>query len=65
MMQPAVRFSPDVETLAPDEAQVIRDLSDTLHDIMETTSRDYGHAVRGADFNGCPIHEPASHEAMT
>jgi hypothetical protein len=46
MMQPAVRFSPDVETPALDEAQVIRDLSDTLHDIMETTSRDYGHAVR-------------------
>ena len=46
MMQPAVRFSSDVETPAPDEAQVIRDLCDTLHDIMETTSRDYGHAVR-------------------
>lgn len=46
MMQPAVRFSSDVEPPAPDEAQVIRDLCDTLRDIMETTSRDYGHAVR-------------------
>ncbi|WP_295045044.1 catalase family protein [uncultured Paracoccus sp.] len=45
-MQPAIRYSPDVETVGPDEAQVIRDLSDTLHDILETTSKDYGHAVR-------------------
>ena len=45
-MQPAVRYSPDVETPAPDEAQVICDLSDTLRAILETTSRDYGHAVR-------------------
>lgn len=45
-MQPAVRYSPDVETVAPAEAQTIRELSETLHDILETTSRDYGHAVR-------------------
>ncbi len=45
-MQPAVRYSPGVETPAPDEAQVIRDLSDTLRGILETTSQDYGHAVR-------------------
>lgn len=45
-MQPAVRYSPAVETPAPDEARVIRDLSDTLRGILETTSRDYGHAVR-------------------
>lgn len=45
-MQPAVRYSPDVETVAPDEAQTIRELSDTLRAILETTSQDYGHAVR-------------------
>lgn len=45
-MQPAVRYSSDVETVAPDEPQVIRDLSETLRDILKTTSRDYGHAVR-------------------
>lgn len=45
-MQPAVRYSPDVETVAPDEADTIRGLSDALRGILETTSRDYGHAVR-------------------
>ncbi|MFC3169053.1 catalase family protein [Paracoccus fontiphilus] len=45
-MQPAVRYSPDVETVSTDEAEVIRGLSDALRDILETTSRDYGHAVR-------------------
>ena len=45
-MQPAVRYSPDVETVSADEAEVIRGLSDALRDILETTSRDYGHAVR-------------------
>ncbi len=45
-MQPAVRYSADVETVAPDEAQVIGDLSDTLRGILEVTSGDYGHAVR-------------------
>lgn len=45
-MQPAVRYSADVEAPAPDEAQTIRDLSDTLREIMDITSRDYGHAVR-------------------
>jgi len=45
-MQPAVRYSPDVETVPPDEADTIRELSDALRGILETTSRDYGHAVR-------------------
>lgn len=45
-MQPAVRYSSDVETVTLDEPQVIRELSDTLRDILETTSKDYGHAVR-------------------
>ena len=45
-MQPPVRYSPDVETEGPDESLVIDELSETLRDIMETTSRDYGHAVR-------------------
>ncbi|WP_207099464.1 hypothetical protein [Paracoccus shandongensis] len=45
-MQPAVRYSPDVESPSPDGAATIRDLSDALRGILETTSRDYGHAVR-------------------
>lgn len=45
-MPPAVRYSPAVETVAPDEGDTIRDLSDALRGIQETTSSDYGHAVR-------------------
>lgn len=45
-MQPAVRYSSDVEAVAPDEQKVIRELSDTLRKILETTFKDYGHAVR-------------------
>jgi hypothetical protein len=41
-----VRYSPDLEKPLPDEEQVHRELIDTMRQITETTSKDYGHAVR-------------------
>lgn len=45
MMMP-VRYSPDVETPEPDEAETGMAIDRSLHGILETTSKDYGHAVR-------------------
>lgn len=41
-----VRYSDSVETPIEDEETVHRDLIDTMRSITETTSEDYGHAVR-------------------
>lgn len=41
-----VRYSPTVEKPIPDEEAVHRELMDTMRSIEETTSKDYGHAVR-------------------
>lgn len=41
-----VRYSPSLETPIDNEDQVHRDLIDTMRSITETTSKDYGHAVR-------------------
>lgn len=41
-----VRFSPDVETILPDEGETVDGLNETFDTILETTSKDYGHAVR-------------------
>ena len=41
-----VRFMDAVEKPIADEDQVHRDLIDTMRSITETTSKDYGHAVR-------------------
>ena len=41
-----VRYSPDVETIQPDEAATVRDLEASFKEILDTTSNDYGHAVR-------------------
>jgi hypothetical protein len=41
-----VRFDPAMETPAPDEAETQKGLVEALHSILETTSSDYGHAVR-------------------
>ncbi|MBB5717085.1 catalase family protein [Sphingomonas aerophila] len=41
-----VRYSPAVEKPIEQEEQVHRDLIDTMRSITETTSKDYGHAVR-------------------
>ncbi|WP_136686139.1 catalase family protein [Falsirhodobacter xinxiangensis] len=45
-MQAPIPYSPSVETVAPDEAETIRELVETLRGIMEVTAADYGHAVR-------------------
>ncbi|MBJ6120821.1 catalase family protein [Sphingomonas mollis] len=41
-----VRFDPSVEDVQPDESEVIGQLNDSFQTILETTSADYGHAVR-------------------
>ncbi len=43
---PAVTYTPDIETLLPDEAKTIQALNDTFDIILERTSQDYGQAVR-------------------
>ena len=45
-LKPPVRYDPAVETVQPDEREVIDDLNESFHDILETTSQDYGHAER-------------------
>ncbi|MGI4733146.1 MAG: catalase family protein [Janthinobacterium lividum] len=41
-----VPYSPDVETVQPDEGQTIGKLEEQFQHILDTTSKDYGHAVR-------------------
>lgn len=45
-MSEPVRFSPDVETVQPDEAETIDRLNEQFRTILDTTSKDYQHAVR-------------------
>ena len=42
-----IRYDPSVETRDETEAETVEGLKSALHDIMETTFEDYGHAVRG------------------
>lgn len=46
MLTTPATYSPSVEKPIEDEDQVHRDLMDTMRSIEETTSKDYGHAVR-------------------
>jgi hypothetical protein len=41
-----LRSQASFEQAEPDEEQTITALCETLHKILDTTSRDYGHAVR-------------------
>jgi hypothetical protein len=43
----AIAFDPAVEHPSDGEAEAITSLKDSFRHILETTSRDYGHAVRG------------------
>jgi len=45
-LQPPVRYSPDLEEVQPDEGEVIAKLNRDFDVILETTAKDYGHAVR-------------------
>ena len=51
MTQP-VRFTPEVETPAPDEAETITGLTEQFKIILDTTSQDYDHAVRSVHAKG-------------
>ncbi|WP_375398473.1 catalase family protein [uncultured Sphingomonas sp.] len=42
-----VRFSPSVEQHRPEEDETVTTLKDTFKTILDTTSSNYGHAVRG------------------
>ena len=46
MSDSPIRYSPSVEKPIPDEEHVHRELMDTMRSAEETTSKDYGHAVR-------------------
>lgn len=47
-----VRFSPSVETPQPTEQEAVDGLKETFGKILDTTSKDYGHAVRGVHAKG-------------
>lgn len=47
-----IRYAPSVEQPSPDEAEAIQGLQQTFQKIMDTTSRDYGRAVRGVHAKG-------------
>ena len=46
MLKPAIRYTPEVEETAPDEAETLQGLNQAFDEILETTAKDYGHAVR-------------------
>lgn len=45
-LSPPIRYTDDVETIEDDEAETIANLNDTFDTILDTTSADYGRAVR-------------------
>jgi len=48
----AVQYSPAVELPEPDEAETSKELNEQFKKIFETTSNDYGHAVRSVHAKG-------------
>lgn len=47
-----VRFDPSVEQVSADEQEAIAGLRDSFRKILDTTSKDYGHAVRAVHAKG-------------
>lgn len=47
-----ISFDPSVEQSQPDEAQTVQDLEATLKTILDTTTKDYGRAVRSVHAKG-------------
>ena len=47
MLKNPIRYSPDVETIGPDEQETIDGLNKTFSYIVEKTHEDLGHAQRG------------------
>lgn len=41
-----IRFSPSLETIDPDETEVVAGLNEAFDTILQRTAEDYGHAVR-------------------
>jgi len=51
-MTTPILFTPSVETPKSDEAEAVRGLREAFKTILDTTSQDYGHAVRGVHAKG-------------
>lgn len=51
-MPAPVRFSPSVEQVEPDEGETFRGLEREFKTILDTTSHDYGRAVRAVHAKG-------------
>jgi len=47
-----IRYAPSVETRSADEAAAVEELKAGFKTILDTTSADYGHAVRGVHAKG-------------
>lgn len=47
-----IHYTPTVETIEPDEAETVRGLEEQFRIILDTTSADYGHAVRSVHAKG-------------
>ncbi|MES2755073.1 MAG: catalase family protein [Pseudomonadota bacterium] len=47
-----VRYDPSAEQPTPDEAEAIENLKASFRHILDTTSKDYGHAVRSVHAKG-------------
>jgi catalase len=51
-MTPPVRYSPAIEQVQPDEGETIAGLEAQFRKILDTTSKDYEHAVRAVHAKG-------------
>lgn len=47
-----IRYDPSLETIEPDEGETIENLRGSFREILETTSADYGRAVRSVHAKG-------------
>ena len=47
-----ITYRPDIETVEPDEGNTFRALEEQFRIILDTTSKDYGHAVRSVHAKG-------------
>jgi catalase len=45
-LAPPISYSPSLETLQPDEEETVGKINEVFDEILETTARDYDHAVR-------------------
>lgn len=66
-LRPPVRFTTNVETVAPDEQTTVQGLIDAFDVILDRTSKDYGHAVRSvhAKAHGILVGEMIIDDGLT